>query len=103
MSLSTYLLGCASRNSLSLGVFLGGACADVVGRIGLLVFVDPPPLGGDLQYVLYLNTHFYKNVTTYSHEKTLLCAYVLAKRKFTEIEFPERDRRYGFIEVEIDY
>ena len=74
-----------------------------MGRLGLLVFVDPPPLGGDFQYVLYLNSHFYKNVTTYSHKKTLLLAYVLAKRKFTENEFPERDRRYEFIKVEIDY
>ena len=50
-----------------------------------------------------LKTYIYKNVTTYSHEKTLLFAYVLAKRKFTENEFPERDRRYEFVLVKIDY
>ena len=50
-----------------------------------------------------LKRSFLKNVTTYSHEKTLLFAYVLAKRKFTENEFPERDRRYEFMSVEIDY
>ena len=82
------------RVVLSLGVSLVGFCADVVGRLGLLAFVNPPFRPGEGAFnMFYFRKPCCGNVRLISRDKTLHFAYILAERKFTENEFRNRECR----------